>query len=85
MIYHFPPDVAKLVAEEMNARGYGSEDEVLRDALHVLRELRQRESQLIAEVKTGIDQADRGLSRELDVEALIDRCAQQLAKEGIVE
>lgn len=36
MSYQFPPDVAKLVQEQMTARGYASEDDVLRDALYAL-------------------------------------------------
>jgi putative addiction module CopG family antidote len=85
MAYQFPPDVAKLVKEQIIAGGYGSEDEVLRDALRVFGEFKARREQLLAEVRAGVDQAERGLARPLDVNALIDRCTLRLAEEGIVD
>ena len=63
----------------MAASEYASEDEVLRDALRVFREFKAREEQLIADVQTGLDQADRGHARPLDVNALINRCTLKLA------
>jgi hypothetical protein len=36
MAYQFPPDVERLVKEQMVARGYATEDNVLRDALDAL-------------------------------------------------
>ena len=83
MSYQFPPDVAKLVQDQMLASQYQSEDEVLRDALLVLREFKAREEQLIADVQLGTKEADLGLARPLDVNALIDRCTLRLAAEGI--
>ncbi|MBI3468670.1 MAG: type II toxin-antitoxin system ParD family antitoxin [Planctomycetes bacterium] len=38
MSYPFPSDVQQLVAEQMAAGGYRSEDDVLRDALRALSE-----------------------------------------------
>jgi putative addiction module CopG family antidote len=85
MAYQFPPDLEKLVQDQMVASGYSSQDDVLRDALRVLRELKAREEALLAEIGVGIDQADKGLARPLDVSALIDRCTLKLAEEGIVD
>ncbi len=83
MAYQFPPDVERLVREQMAHGHYGSEDEVLRLALHAFSELKSREEALLADVRIGIEQADRGEARPLDVNALIDRCALKLADEGI--
>lgn len=83
MAYQFPPDVAQLVSEQMTSSGYSSEDDVLRHALLVFREVKVRQEQLLADVRKGIEQADQGLARPLDIEALIDRCSQKLAEEGI--
>jgi len=85
MAYQFPPDVDKLVKEQMAVRGYGSEDEVLRDALQVFREFQARKEQLLSDVQTGIQQADQGLAQPLDIDALIERCTLNLADEGIVD
>jgi Arc/MetJ-type ribon-helix-helix transcriptional regulator len=83
MDYQFPPDVARLVKEQMANGHFGSEDEVLRHALQAFSELRSREEELLADVRTGLDQADLGLAQPLDVSALIDRCALRLAQKGI--
>lgn len=83
MDYQFPADVEKLVREQMADSGYNSEDDVLRDALRVFRELKARQQQLLSDVRIGIEQADQGLARPLDVNALIDRCSAKLAEEGI--
>ena len=83
MGYQFPSDVADLVRQGMAECGYRSEDDLLRSALHLHRELKKREEQLLAEVRIGMDQAEQGLARPIDVQALIDRCAQSLAAQGI--
>lgn len=85
MAYQFPPDVEKLVQAHIIAGDYGSEDEVLRDALRVFAEFKARHEQLLADVRAGVDQADRGLARPLDVNALIDRCTARLAQEDILD
>lgn len=36
--YPFPPDVSRLIAERMATGDYGSEDDLLRDALQALAE-----------------------------------------------
>ena len=84
MPYQFPPDVEQLVNEQMSASGYGSQDDVLRDALHVFREFRVRRDQLLADVQICIDQANAKQVRPLDVNDLIDRCTRTLAEEGII-
>ncbi len=85
MAYQFPPDVEKLVNEQMTASGYGSQDDVLRDALQVLRELQARRDQLRSDVQVGIEQANQGRAGHLDVNDLIDRCTRKLAEEGIID
>jgi Arc/MetJ-type ribon-helix-helix transcriptional regulator len=83
MSYQFPPDVERLVKDQMAHGHYGSEDDVLRLALQALTALNAREEELLSDVRTGVDQADRGLAKPLDVDALIDRCALKLVQEGI--
>jgi Arc/MetJ-type ribon-helix-helix transcriptional regulator len=85
MTYQFPPDVEKLVNEQMTESGYGSQDDVLRDALRVFREVQARRDQLLADVRIGVEQADQGRTGALDVNALVDRCTRKLAEEGIFD
>lgn len=80
MAYRFPPDIEKLVQEQMVVCGYSSEDEVLRDALRLFREFQARKQQLVSDVQTGIDEADQGLARPLDLDALIQRCSLKLTE-----
>lgn len=72
MVYHFPPDVEKLVREQMAIRGYASEDELLRDALEVLGqfactrdEAEEEFRQTVAAVKEGVADAEAGRVRDL--------------------
>ena len=61
MSYAFPPDVEQLVREQMSQAGYGSEDDLLRDALRVFREIQARKAELLGDVQAGI-LADQGIS-----------------------
>ena len=72
MAYQFPPDVEKLVREQMTAGGYASEDDVLRDALAALgqfahsREDADEEFRLtVAAVKQGVADMEAGRMRPL--------------------
>lgn len=72
MAYQFPPDVEKMVREQMTARGYASEDDVLRDALDALgqfahsREDADEEFRLtVAAVKQGVADMEAGRMRPL--------------------
>jgi len=68
MPYQFPPDVARLVRDRMASGHYGSEDDVLRDALQALEE----RSDDLAAIQGGIDEMNAGRVRPLaDVDAAI--------------
>ena len=75
MAYQFPPDVEKLVREQMVAGDYGSEDDLLRDALKTLEEHRQMivydDPAVLAGVQQGLDEMQQGQGRpfgEFDAE-----------------
>jgi putative addiction module CopG family antidote len=85
MSRELPPDVEALVRGFVATGNYASADDVLRDALRVFAELTSRHEQLLADVREGVQEADQGLVRPLDVEALIDRCALKLAAEGVTD
>jgi Arc/MetJ-type ribon-helix-helix transcriptional regulator len=85
MPYQFPPDVERLVQEQMTASGYGSQDELLRDALRLFRELQIRNDELKRDVQFGVEQADQGRATALNLDELIERCTRKLAAEGITD
>jgi len=85
MSYQFPPDVEQLVQEQMAASGYRSEDDVLRDALRVFRELKARHDRLVADIAVGIAQANQGLARPIDIKALIESWTAELTDERAVD
>lgn len=85
MSVDIPPDLESYVSKEISSGSYASPEELVGDALRLFRELRARQEQLRADVRVGIEQADRGLVRPLDIAALIDRCTRQLADEGITD
>jgi Arc/MetJ-type ribon-helix-helix transcriptional regulator len=72
MAYQFPPDVDRLVKEQMAARGYASEDDLLRDALDALaqfaysrEEAEEEYRQTVAAVKEGVADMEAGRIRPL--------------------
>ncbi len=85
MSYQFPPDVEKLVQEQMTASGYDSRDELLRDALRLLRELQIRKDELKRDVRIGVEQADQGRATASDIDELFERCTRKLSAEGITD
>jgi Arc/MetJ-type ribon-helix-helix transcriptional regulator len=70
MAYQFPPDVEKLVKEQMVLGSYRSEDELLRDALRALEEQRQMvvydDPEVLAGIGRGLDEMNRGLGRPFE-------------------
>ena len=80
MSYQFPPDLQKLVHEQMTSGAYGSEDEVLREALKALQDQRQLELAddpiVIEGVRRGVADAAAGRTRsfaEFDAQFRSDR------------
>ncbi len=68
------PELEAMVAEKVKSGLYNSASEVVREGLRLVREQDQlreiRLNELRAEIQIGIDQADRGESKPLDIEAL---------------
>ncbi len=70
MTYPFPPDLGRKVQEWMSAGGYGSEDELLLDAMIALEDVAKREEELRSEVQQRVNKAGTSLSQPLDRAAL---------------
>jgi Arc/MetJ-type ribon-helix-helix transcriptional regulator len=70
MAYQFPPDVEKLLREQMAAGQYRSEDELLLDALKALDQQRQtvfeEDPVVVAGIRRGLADMTAGRSRTVD-------------------
>ena len=62
----FPPDVERFVQQELASRAYGSRDELVADAVRLLRDSKGRLQQLREDIKGQLDLLDRGEGIELD-------------------
>ena len=65
----FPADIELFVQQELASQEYPSREDLVLDALRVLRELKTRHQQLREDVRRSIAQADRGETTPLDAEA----------------
>jgi Arc/MetJ-type ribon-helix-helix transcriptional regulator len=70
MAYQFPPDVEKLVKEQMAIGDYRSEDDLLRHALRSLEGHRNMvvydEPEVLAGIQRGLDEVKQGLGRPFE-------------------
>jgi Arc/MetJ-type ribon-helix-helix transcriptional regulator len=81
MPYQFPPDLDQRVKARMISRGLPSEDDVLREAMDALDQLEEDKSRRWHERnQIAIEQSRRGLSQPLDLEAILDRVEDRVAK-----
>jgi Arc/MetJ-type ribon-helix-helix transcriptional regulator len=81
MSYQFPPDLDQRVKARMNSRGLASEDDVLREAMDALEQLEEEKSRRWHERnEIAIEQSRRGLSKPLDLDAILGRIEERVAK-----
>jgi Arc/MetJ-type ribon-helix-helix transcriptional regulator len=84
MPYRLPPDVDHRVRAYLAAGGFQNEGDVLRTALDALEERDQEKLRRWHEGNDlAMEQSRQGLSKPLDVEAVLVRVRTRLAKEGI--
>ena len=60
MVGAIPSDLEQFVQQQLASGEYRSQDEVVVAGLQVLRELKRRQAEFRQEVKSGVDQLDRG-------------------------
>ena len=85
MAYQFPPDVAKLVEDQLRHGQYASVDDVLRSALVSLVDLAEaqcRHGELTERLARSQSQAEDGNIRPLDTDATLAEGRRRLAKES---
>ena len=82
MANSFPPDIEQFVRQELASQEYQSRDDLVLDAMRVLRELKTRHQKLRDDVQHAIAQAEQGEVRPLDTEATKAEASKRLAKQG---
>jgi Arc/MetJ-type ribon-helix-helix transcriptional regulator len=86
MSFEIPSDVRDRVTARLNAGVYQNEGDVLRDAMNALDQVEEETlTRWHERNRMAIEQSERGLSKPLDEEAVLDRLRQRLANEGIIE
>jgi Arc/MetJ-type ribon-helix-helix transcriptional regulator len=81
--YQFPPDLQQWVDARLSAGVYQTPDELLRDAMQALDELDQEKLRLFHEGnRVAIEQSRLGLSKPLDLAAVLERVEQRIATDG---
>jgi Arc/MetJ-type ribon-helix-helix transcriptional regulator len=82
MDYQFPPDLQQWVNARLDAGVYQSPDDVLRDAMKALDDLDREKLRLFQEGnRIAIEQSRLGLSKPLDLDAILARVEQRVAAE----
>ena len=70
MDYQFPPDLKKIVRERMESGEYGSEDDLLRDALKALEDrqfvIEHEDPEVVEGIKRGLADMHAGRSQRIE-------------------
>lgn len=81
--YQLPPDLQQWVDAHLSTGVYQSQDDLLRDAMRALDELDREKVRLFQEGnRIAAEQSRLGLSKPLDLSALLVRVEQRVAAEG---
>lgn len=71
MSYSFPPELQQMVREELDSGHYTSEDEVLLEAVRLLRQREDDLRNFKTQLQTRLDRLDRGEGIELEDETAL--------------
>ncbi len=82
MSQSFPADFEEYVGSKIGHGAFSSREEFLAETVRVYRELESRHELLKADVRAGIEQAERGLSEPLDIEAIKRELAEEIDERG---
>ena len=74
MSYSFPPELQRLLHEGIAAGDYQSEDEMLLEAVRLLRQRDADLARFKRDLQTRLDRLDRGEGIVLDDDAALRRC-----------
>lgn len=85
MNLQLPDDLTQFVEQQLASGAYKSAADVVGDALRLLRDLRARHEEFLAAARVGIEQANRGNLKPVDLPGIVARGRARLADEGIVD
>ena len=74
----YPPDLEAYVQQKIDSGEFRSRDELAVEAVRLYREIEIKHAQLKADIQAALDEADRGLSKPLDIEAIKTELAAEL-------
>jgi Arc/MetJ-type ribon-helix-helix transcriptional regulator len=80
-----PADLQPFVQTEMSTGRFENEGQLVTKSLELYREMKQRHDELRAQVQQSLEEAARGEVEEFDVEAIITRGRERLAREGVTD
>lgn len=80
MTVQLPVELADFVRGKVESGEYASEQELLINAVQVLRELSRKHEQLRGEIQIGIDQLNRREGRPLDIDKIKSEGMKRLAE-----
>ena len=68
-----PPELGQFVEQQLALGRYRSEDELVVDAVRVLRDIEAQQRQFHSDIERGFDQLDRGEANQYSLEQLRER------------
>lgn len=68
-----PPELGQFVEQQLALGRYQSEEELVVDAVRVLREVEAQQRQFHGDIQRGIDQLERGEANEYSLDQLRER------------
>ena len=82
MTITYPPELDEFVKQELARGSFGSEEELVLNAVSALREMKLRHEQLRCDVQEAIEQADRGDVASLDIDAIKAELLDEIDERG---
>ena len=82
MTITYPPELNEFVQQEIARGAFGSEEELVINAVSALREMKLRNEQLRRDVCEAIDQADRGEVAPLDIDEIKTELMNEIDERG---
>lgn len=82
MTISYPPELDEFVKQELARGAFGSEEELVINAVSALREMKLRHEQLRRDVQEAIEQADRGDVAPLDIDAIKAELMDEIDERG---
>ncbi len=81
-IYRLPPDIDKRVKARIAGGSYTSEEQVLREAMNALDHLeREKLRRWQEQNRIAVEQSERGISKPLNLGAVLDRVERRIVGE----